>query len=144
MHKVYRFFRLPADDRQLLWKSLCLLWAVRIGLWILPFQRLRTLIEVEVALRGPSGCDEAGVQKITVAVTRMSRYVPAATCLAQAMVAQRLLHEAGQPAELRIGVARSQTGKFEAHAWVEAGGRVVIGASHTDLTRFTVLRAVGL
>jgi hypothetical protein len=144
MHKVCRFFRLPACDRQLLWKSFSLLWAVRIGLWILPFQKLRTLIEVEVALSCSSNCDETRVQKIAGSVTRMSRYVPAATCLAQAMVAQRLLHEAGQPSDLRIGVARSQTGEFEAHAWVEAGGRVVIGATHTDLTRFTVLRAVGL
>ena len=142
MPSLRNYFRLPADERRLLRKSLWLLWAVRIGLWILPFHKLRKLIDVEVSLA--RDCEVADVRKITRSVTRMSRYVPSATCLTQALAAQRLLHQAGQPADLRIGVARSNAGRFEAHAWVEAGGRVVIGASHTDLTRFTVLRAVGL
>jgi Transglutaminase-like superfamily len=144
MRRVFIFFRLPADDRRLLWKSLSLLWMVRIGLWILPFQRLKTLLDVKVSAACLSDRDVTSVQRITRCVTRMSRYVPSATCLTQALVAQRLLHKAGQPADLRIGVARSQTGKFEAHAWVEAEGTVVIGAAHTDLARFTVLRAAGL
>ena len=144
MPSLLNYFRLPADDRRLLWKSFFLLWAVRIGLWILPFQRLRKLIDVQVSLANAGNCDATNVRKITRSIRRMSRYVPSATCLTQALTAQRLLHQAGQPADLRIGVARSHAGDFEAHAWVEAEGRVVIGASDIDLTRFTVLRAVGL
>jgi hypothetical protein len=43
---------------------------------------------------------------------------------------------------LRIGVARSEAGKIEAHAWVESMGKVIIGGTHVDLKRFTVLHAV--
>jgi Transglutaminase-like superfamily len=71
-----------------------------------------------------------------------SRFVPAATCLAQALVTVTLLEREGLPASLRIGVARSVRGKFEAHAWVESGGRVVIGGTRADLSRFTVMHTL--
>jgi hypothetical protein len=53
-----------------------------------------------------------------------------------------MLKDAGLPADLRIGVARSKSGELEAHAWVESMGRVIIGGTHVDLDRFTVLHAV--
>jgi len=85
--------------------------------------------------------DAGAVEKITWAVTRMSRYVPAATCLTQALVAVVMLEEAGAPASLRIGVTRKKSGDLEAHAWVESSGKVIIGGTHVDLAQFTVLRA---
>jgi hypothetical protein len=144
MSRLVRFVRLPAGDRRILLKAVLLLWAVRLGLWILPFQRLRDLLSKRkpgrLAVKRHS--EMARVEKITRGVRLMSRYVPAATCLAQALVTVTLLEEAGCPACLRIGVARSNEGKLEAHAWVESLGKVVIGGTHVDLTRFTVLHAV--
>jgi hypothetical protein len=52
-----------------------------------------------------------------------------------------MLEEAGVPASLRIGVTRKKSGELEAHAWVESSGKVIIGGTHADLSRFTVLRA---
>jgi hypothetical protein len=54
-----------------------------------------------------------------------SRYVPRATCLTQALTAQMLLGWAGLNSRLHIGVRLD--GKFEAHAWVEGPGRIVVG-----------------
>jgi hypothetical protein len=134
---------MPAGDRKLLIRAAVLLWIVRLGLWILPFQRLRDLLSKKN--RKPIGeatTELASIRKITRSVKRMSRYVPAATCLAQALVTITMLEEAGLPASLRIGVARSEAGKIEAHAWVESMGKVIIGGTHVDLKRFTVLHAV--
>jgi len=143
MNRPRRFLRLPAGDRKILIKAGMLLWAVRLGLWILPFQRLRDLLRKEN--RKPiaeATAELASIQKIARSVKRMSRYVPAATCLTQALVTITMLEEAGLPAFLRIGVARSEAGKIEAHAWVESLGKVIIGGTHVDLKRFTVLHAV--
>jgi Transglutaminase-like superfamily len=74
-------------------------------------------------------------------VALASRYVPTATCLAQALAGQTLLAQQGEPAVLRIGVAKNEAGKLEAHAWVESQGRIVIGAS-LDLCRYTQLPSV--
>ncbi len=144
MHRlIIRFLRFPARDRKILLKAGVLLWVVRIGLWVLPFQRLRELLSRRTQSRVvATDVNPALIEEITMSVKRVRRYVPAATCLAQALVTIKLLEEAGLPAAMRIGVARNTEGKLEAHAWVESEGRVVIGGAHTDLSRFTILHTV--
>lgn len=67
-----------------------------------------------------------------------SRYVPAASCLTQALAGQVLLNQHDAPALLRIGVAKNEQGTFQAHAWVESQGRILIGNS-PELFRYTRL-----
>jgi hypothetical protein len=43
------------------------------------------------------------------------------------MATQAILAGLGVPATLRIGVAPGEKGCLEAHAWLEHGGRIVIG-----------------
>ncbi len=56
------------------------------------------------------------------------RLFPKNPCLIQAAVVQRLLWRKGHPSELRIGVRKEGGKHLEAHAWVESGGEVVVGA----------------
>jgi Transglutaminase-like superfamily len=78
-------------------------------------------------------------QRIAWAVTSAARYVPAATCLTQALAAKVLLTVAGREARLTIGVEKDGN-RLRAHAWVEGNGRVIVG-DH-DLSRFTVLPSI--
>jgi hypothetical protein len=66
------------------------------------------------------------VEPAIVAVRRASRFVPGATCLTQAIAARTLLARRGHSSTLHLGVAK-EDGELKAHAWLEAGGRVVIG-----------------
>lgn len=50
-------------------------------------------------------------------------------CLPLAIATQYWLSRCGVPADLKIGVRRDASGDLEAHAWVEQGGRVLIGGS---------------
>ena len=77
------------------------------------------------------------------AVSRAARLVPRASCLTQALVLQRLLARRGQKCALFLGVDRpglkvasaARSGRdFEAHAWIEWHGRVLIGG---DISRWT-------
>jgi hypothetical protein len=43
-----------------------------------------------------------------------------------------LLARRGCHATVRIGVARSETGELQAHAWVEVDGSIVIGGSESQ------------
>jgi hypothetical protein len=81
---------------------------------------------------------QASLDSIAWAVTVASHYVPVATCLTQALAARVLLAGRGRSARLCIGVARSESGRFQAHAWVECAGRVVIGGAEAPV-RFTPL-----
>jgi hypothetical protein len=106
---------------------------------MLPFQFLQRLVAYMV--QGGARLQQApqtSIDSIAWAVTVASRYVPAATCLTQALAVQGLLAGRGHPACLCIGLARSAAGRFQAHAWVECAGRVVIGGAEAPI-RFTPL-----
>ncbi len=132
-----KFFALPRAKQSSLLKAILLLWVCRLGLWLLPFKTLRTLLtKISVfSKRRP-----AKVDTIIWAVAVGSRYVFGASCLTQALAGQVLLHQHNAPALLRIGVAKNERGAFQAHAWVERQGRILIGNS-PQLSRYTPLSA---
>lgn len=130
-----KFFFLRRQEQSMLLKALLLLWACRLGLWLLPFKTLRRLLAKITFL---ATRDPARINTITWAVAVGSRYVPAATCLTQALAGQVLLNQHDVPAFLRIGVAKNEQGAFQAHAWVECRGRILIGDS-PQLSRYTRL-----
>ena len=63
------------------------------------------------------------------AVKRAARFIPRASCLTQALALQVILAREGEPSALVLGVDAVPNGRkrFEAHAWIEWRGRVVIG-----------------
>jgi hypothetical protein len=127
MTRLHKFLSLPAQDRRLLVRAAFLITAFRLGLWLLPFSRLLAFTRpaehpaLEAARLDPA--------PIAWAVQVVSRYIPGATCLVQALTGAALLQHAGLPASLHIGVAKQSGEHFDAHAWVECRGEVVIGAS---------------
>jgi hypothetical protein len=141
MRYLYRFLRLPAEERWLLVKITLLLIAIRLGLWLLPFQ---TLLRLMARLSGHRPrLRNTGWSRETIvwAVETVGRHVrSASTCLTQALAVQVLLARRGHPALLRIGVVRGDKGRLEAHAWVESESEVVIG--EYELERYTPLVAL--
>jgi hypothetical protein len=139
VRQLRKFFHLSAADRRLLIKSAFWLVAIRAGLRLLPFQRLRRLLargrSAEVTA---AATDRDEVKRVVWAIEATSRYVPSATCLTQGLAALILLNRSGQCAHIRIGVARGEGGQIKAHAWVESGGEVVLG-QNGNLSRFRVL-----
>ena len=130
---------LSPSERHLLFRAGLLLLAVRLGLWLLPFKRLVGFFPAPKRHTGGlPQTDPSMANRIVWAVEAASRYVPRATCLVQALAAQVLLSGAGVPAILRLGVAKDSTGRFQAHAWVENGGEIMIGGC--DLENYTPFR----
>lgn len=139
MKRVCRFLRLPSSDRRLLFSTALLVWAVRLGLWLLPFRTLRRLLAKPAQKMAQAReADPTEIKRVVWAVETVSRYVPAATCLTRALVTHVLLTQRGCVALLRIGVAKTETGQLDAHAWIERQGKVIIGGMN-DLSRYTLL-----
>src|SRR5215831_18997330 len=140
MERLRKFLLLTATERSLLIRAVLLLGAIRVGLWLLSFRTLWDLLARVTPARGRSrDLDYSSPEQVARAVTAASRYVPRATCLTQALAAQVLLTRQGYPVSLRIGVAKGEGGRLEAHAWVENQGEVVIGGA--ALGRYTLLLA---
>jgi Transglutaminase-like superfamily len=137
MKQLLKLLRLTSKDGNLLINTFILLGLVKLGLWLLPFQTLRRILG-NISQPNPK-LNQTSLSRIIWAVNVSTRYMPSgAKCLARALTCQILMTQRGYSPELRIGVAKSEEGKLEAHAWVESQGKVVIGYL-TDLPRFTQL-----
>jgi hypothetical protein len=101
--------------------------AILVGMRVLPFARLQRLVERAGRPRRP-GRRQRPLGSLIWAVQATSRPNPLTTCLSEALTAQVLLHRNGYPARVRIGVAKAQDGRLEAHAWLESGDQLVLGA----------------
>lgn len=116
-------------DRRLLISALCLVSAVRLGLWLLPVRTVGHVLGWFVPGVLGNASDPSLPDRAARAVRRVSRVVPGATCLTQALAAQVLLERHGFPTCLYIGVARDSRETMRAHAWLEAQGMTVIGGA---------------
>ena len=122
-----KFLRLSSQERALLLRTVLLMVAVRLGLWLLPFPRVLTLTRLIRHRSTQAGYWRA--RQISWAVHVVGRRVPSASCLVQALTAKLLLERVGIPSRLHIGVAKAKSGRFEAHAWLESLGELVTGGN---------------
>ncbi len=128
MRRLKRFLVASWQERWLLLQALFWVLAIRIGLCLLPFGKLKELTgNVSKARTHPYSADQC-----VWAVRATSRCVPAATCLTQALAGQVLLARSGYDSRLEIGVAKTGEAGFEAHAWLICANRIVIGGQGVD------------
>ena len=133
MKKLAKFVRLSTAEQFLLLRTVVLVAAIRVGLWILPFRVVqRFTFRARKKKQTPYS-----LEQFIWAVRATSCYVPRATCLTQAMAAQILLLRAGYDPKVKIGVAKNEKKLFEAHAWLVLGDQVLIGG--TEVERYTAL-----
>lgn len=140
MKRLHRFWRLKRGDRHLLIRTVVLLSLIRLGLRLLPFRVLLTLLS---GIHRPSSCfvstDLRCVARCVWAVNVSSRLMSGEVkCLARALTTKLLLNQFGIDTDLKLGVAKSTGGALEAHAWVEYQGQVIMGHLN-DLPRFIPL-----
>jgi len=136
MNRVRRFFYLSQPDRRLLAEAALLLLLARFALRFLPFRIVIRLVELASMNRRREMPSTDSPGRVGWAVTRARDCVPLfATCLTQALAAQVLMQRRGYPARLCMGVRKSNAGVFQAHAWLDWQGQIVIGGS--DVALFT-------
>lgn len=120
MSRWTKFRLLTPAARRVVLHSLILLPIVALGL------RLQGTKRTASALRRASG--KVARKKILLSPVETARLVASAssflrtTCLPRSMVLCHLLRRDGIPAEMRLGVSKSEGGAFSAHAWVELDG----------------------
>lgn len=134
VRKLKTLRSLPAADLCLAGVCGILLVTMKVALWTVPFHRVKRHVERPRGsgwLRG-----KFTAQQVGMAVRLAAQYVPGATCLTSALTAQILLNRAGIDNRIHVGVALDAG--FEAHAWVESGGRILVGGAE-DSSRFSTI-----
>jgi len=108
------------------------------GLWLFSFQNIqRYAAKLGKPPTTPCKTDLCRVDTIVWAVRAVTRYVPRATCLTQALASQILLSRRGHASRLHIGVARDEKEDFHAHSWLESQGVIVLGG--LDVAKYSPL-----
>jgi hypothetical protein len=130
--RAQTLLRLTSDEWIVALAALPLVVTVRVALWVLSS---RTIVRLVSRLERSSGNTAArtriGASTIIWAVESVSRRIPRATCLTQAIAAKLLLRWSGLDAQLCLGVASSADGSLRAHAWLEREGRPLLGGVGT-------------
>ena len=138
MNKAFKLLRLSPADMMILTKLTVLFVAVRLGLTMLPFRRLRNFLhQLAHAWPHPRRASRRDMARIVGIARAISPYLLGdKPCLTNALVVQFLLERRGYPTVLRIGVAKKDGRALEAHAWLEYEGMVLIGGVDSP-QRFT-------
>ena len=139
MNRIRQFGTLPARKRRLLLRAIALVAVVRIALWTLPFRWVRLVVGRKRAVSPELATIR--VEHLAWAVQAAARRIPGASCLTQAISLQYLMTLAGHDAEVHIGVAKDAARGFQAHAWVEHGGAILLG-DDGDLGRYAPMLAL--
>ncbi len=127
MRKLRRFAQLTMAERLILIRVLVVVGVARATLWVLPIEAARKLVA-----RATTGTAGYSINQLLWAVKVTSRYLPGATCLTQALAAQALLTRSGYPSQVEIGVAKDESRRFQAHAWVVCQGEIVLGGQQIE------------
>jgi hypothetical protein len=118
--RLRNLWRRSTAEKRLLLQALLLLIAVRLALWVRPFVKTRNLLDGDVSRPAAFTGGRVAHTSVMWAVHTAARYAPWADCLTQALVSRWLLIRHGYPAQIRIDVARDETGRLVAHTWVES------------------------
>ena len=109
---------------------------VRLNLSLKRHATLRRRID---AMRADDPATLHDLCHVSWGVSAASRYVPAATCLTQALAGQHLLAKLGKTSIVRIGVERDTGSELKAHAWLISGDHVVLGGPASTFASFNHL-----
>lgn len=122
-----KFFSLSAAEKRVLFQAAAWVVLWRVLLALAPFARVQQLVSRACGGSAPGSPGAPAPFRIGYLVAAAANFIPGTTCLPRALATKVLLARHGYGAELHIGVNRDSQGSFQAHAWVETGGRVVIG-----------------
>jgi hypothetical protein len=131
------FRRLALADIPVFASAIVVVLLVRLALWLMPSRVVLRFVSQMVETAPTAAQPTPAVRQLGWAVRAVSRRVPRAHCLTQALATQILLARRGSSSLLRIGVARDTDKVFAAHAWVEIEGGILVGGS--GASRFKIL-----
>jgi len=136
--KLRSMHALTWRERGRVLEAMAILAAARLALALLPYRIYSRWLTGD----GASGAaDIELIARVRRGVQIAARNLPfAAPCLPQAMAAKVMLARRGAGSSVCVGAAPADTGDLALHAWLEAGGVVVIGnlarSGMTPVARF--------
>lgn len=133
---ISRVVRLGVRHFATLTRTMLVVAGFRIALVFFKYRQIAQRITV----RAPSKIvDKQAAYVAAWSVKQVSRVIPFASCLTQALSVQYLLAKLGFSSVIRVGMRLDTTDAIHAHAWVLFEDLVLIGENGRDLSQYSVL-----
>ena len=129
MKLLSKLAKLSAARRCLLLESWARLLGASLAVRVLPASSMTRMWSGNAAERSAPAPGAPSRDDICWSVQKAAALIPGATCLSQAIVARRMLINAGYAAQVHVGVQLGGERPLHAHAWVISDGRIVAGAN---------------
>ena len=126
MRNLSRVLSLSGSEMLFLAHCLLVVAAVRLGLTLFSYNRLRRMV---TQLDAPHEAGIGDLRRVAWGVAAAARLVPYASCLTQAISGQYILARQGNASKIRIGIERDTGTQLKAHAWLMSGNHIVLGGS---------------
>ncbi len=126
MRNLSRVLSLSGSEMLFLAHCLLVVAAVRLGLTLFSYNRLRRMV---TRLDAPHEAGIGDLRRVAWGVAAAARLVPYASCLTQAISGQYILARQGNASKIRIGIERDTGTQLKAHAWLMSGNHIVLGGS---------------
>ena len=126
MRNLSRVLSLSGSEMLFLAHCLLVVAAVRLGLTLFSYNRLRRMV---TQLDAPHEASIGDLRRVAWGVAAAARLVPYASCLTQALSGQYILARQGNASKIRIGIERDTGTQLKAHAWLMSGNHIVLGGS---------------
>jgi hypothetical protein len=131
---ISSFIKLSSREKLAAIESLFWVIVIRLMVWVFPFPFVQKRVRKIASYLFPADLNTVplvSMNRIRLMIVMASRFVPRATCLVQALAGYILFSRYGYDTIIKIGVL-TEEGVFEAHAWLERGGNVVLGESEKN------------
>ena len=103
-----------------------------------PFRVIARMMNTPIIKRRNGLAIEIEGPRISTAIRRAGRRSPWRTmCFEQALAARFLLRRRGMGATITFGVCKAETGKINAHAWLDCESKRITGGE--DIQRFEII-----
>lgn len=126
MRNLSRVLSLSGSEILFLGRCLMVVTAVRLGLTLFSYNRVRAAVTRLDACRS---ADIADLRLVAWGVAAAARFVPRASCLTQALAGQYILARQGSASKISIGIEQDTGTQLKAHAWLMSGNHIVLGGS---------------
>jgi hypothetical protein len=141
MNRVRRFLALSPGERRLLLAATGVVLLTKLLVVVFPLATARSSLRTAARLGRRHDAERKrapDVEAFAWSVSVAGGHLPRARCLSQAVALQTLLERYDHDSTFVIGVREPGAETFEAHAWIEVDGAVVIG-DRPDLSTYRTL-----
>jgi hypothetical protein len=138
MTSLVKFLKLTSREKRFFLKAVSFLIYFRLLVAFMSLQKILKKISQRTIAGKKSAHKRLDLQKTAYLIKAAGAFVPLSTCLSKSLAGFFLFESQGYLTELHVGVQKTKSAHFTAHAWLTINGTIILGCL-PDIDNYTEL-----